>query len=69
MVQLLDLLAELLQADGFIPMLAALLLRGNDDSRTGMPQTNAAFSLVDVLSSRSTRTKSLDLALTQQVFV
>ncbi len=69
LVQLLDLLAELLQTERLIPMLTAFLLRSDNNPGRQMPQTDSAFSLVDVLSSGSTRTKGLDLALTQQVVV
>src|SRR2546428_67613 len=62
-------LAKHLQAQRLIPVLAAFLLRGDDGSRSRVPQTHGAFSLVDMLASGPARSKGLDHALTQQLFV
>jgi tRNA pseudouridine32 synthase/23S rRNA pseudouridine746 synthase len=50
-------------------VLTAFLPRGDDNTRRHVRQPNRAFRLVDVLPSGPTGAKSLDLALTQQVFV
>jgi hypothetical protein len=64
-----DTLAELLQADRFIPVLAALLAGSYDDTRRQVAEADGTLRLVDVLASRAARTEGLDLALPQQVFV
>jgi hypothetical protein len=52
-VQVFDLLAQFLYTDRFIAILAALLLRSNDNAGRQVPKTNGAFGFVHVLSSGS----------------
>ena len=68
-VQLRDLLAQLFQADGFVAVLASLLLRADDDASAQVPETHSALSFVDVLSAGPAGTEGLDLTLAQQVGV
>jgi len=64
-IQPLDPIAELLQTEGFVSVLAAFLLRGYNYARRQMSETDGAFRFVDVLASRAARPKRLDLTLTE----
>ena len=68
-VQLLDTLAELLQAERFIPVLAALLATSHDQTGGQVFEPHCAFRLVDVLAAWAARTKGVALTLSQQFFV
>lgn len=69
MIQSLDTLPKLLQAERFIPMLAALLLRGDDQTGGQVFEPDCRFRLVDVLASWAARAEGVNLAFPQQVFV
>src|SRR5712692_396043 len=68
-VQFLDLLAQFPQTQRLVLMLAAFLLRSNYDAGWQVSETNGALGFVDVLAARAARSKRVDLALAQQVFV
>ena len=50
-------------------MLAALLLGSNHDTGRQMREAHGAFCLVDVLAAGAARTKSINVAFPQQVFI
>ena len=50
-------------------MLAPLLLGSDDDAGRQMRETDGAFCLVYVLAAGAARTKGINLAFAQQVFV
>jgi hypothetical protein len=67
--ELLELLAEAPQGESAVTMLAALFSRGRAYTTWKMNQPDAAFGHVLVLSTRSTRTKRLDPALSEKGIV
>jgi hypothetical protein len=52
-----------------IPVLAALLLRGDNETRWQVLEPDGALGLIDVLPARAARTKSVYLTFPQQVFI
>lgn len=50
-------------------MLTAFLLRRGDDPGWQMPEAYGALCLVDVLAARAARTKGINLAFAQQIFI
>jgi hypothetical protein len=69
MVQLLNLLAQLLQTQGFVLVLTAMLAGCNDQTRRQVFESNRTLGLVDVLTSRATGTECLRLAFPQQFLI
>ena len=69
MIQLSDFFAELLQAESFILVLAALCARGDDNTRRQVFEPDGAFCFVDMLAAGAARPEGVNLAFAQQLFV
>jgi hypothetical protein len=64
-VQLLYLPAEFPQTERFVPMLAALLPCGDDQTGRQVFEPDGCFRLVDVLTSGAARTEGVNFAFPQ----
>ena len=68
-IALLEPFSEPGESDLAVPQLGSLLLANDDDSTWAMEQPDRGLAPVDVLSSRSARSKGLHLALGKKRFI